>query len=113
MRFSATSLTLIVLFLSGCVGRTIDKTQVNRIKLGMSVIEVEEILGKGKVVDAAEVERLVKSSLEPADAPPGAKPPKVEIDFSELRGIRWGSDKKSATVIFRNERVFRVFSQGL
>jgi hypothetical protein len=96
----------------GCGGKSLSKAQVDRIKLGQSVTEVEEILGKGNAVDAGETDRLVKSSLEPSQS--GAQAGgKIEIDSSELRGVRWGNEKKSVTVIFRNDRVFRVFPQGL
>jgi hypothetical protein len=103
----------ILLFCTGCGGPSYTKAQFDRIKLGMSVSDVEEILGKGKVIDPGEVESLVKKSLEPAQNPAGEDSPKIEIDFSELRGIRWGNEKKNISVVFRNERVFRAFSQGL
>ena len=97
--------------LTGCVRPSVNKTQADRIKLGQSVGEVEEILGKGKVVEPGEVERVVKSSLEASAG--GSDLPRIELDYSELRGIRWGSEKKSIVVVFRNDRVFRIFTEGL
>jgi hypothetical protein len=91
--------------LTGC-GGSLSKAQVDRIRLGMTVAEVEGILGKGKSVESGEVKRLVQESM-------GEDGPKVEIDSSEMRGIRWGDDKKSVTVIFRSDKVFRVFPKGL
>jgi hypothetical protein len=70
----------------------------------MSVADVEDILGKGNNVDSGEVDKLVKSSDAAAKAP---------VDTSDLRGVKWGDEKKSITVIYKNEKVFRVFSQGL
>ena len=97
---------LLVMFaLTGC-GGSLSKAQVDRIRLGMTVAEVEGILGKGKSVESGEVKRLVQESM-------GEDGPKVEIDSSEMRGIRWGDDKKSVTVIFRSDKVFRVFPKGL
>ena len=94
-----------VFWLTGC-GPSLSKAQVDRILLGMTVAEVEDSLGKGKSLESGEVQRLVQASV----AESGAK---VSIDQLDLRGIRWGDDKKHVTVIFNNGRVFRVFPQGL
>lgn len=98
-------LFLCALQLTGC-SQSLSKAQVDRVRLGLTVTEVEDILGKGKTVDKSEVLSLVQSSM-PADGK------KVEIDPTELRGMRWGDDKKSVVVIFRNDKVFRVFPKGL
>jgi hypothetical protein len=95
----------LLLAVTGC-GGSLSKAQVDRIRLHMTLAEVEAILGKGKSVESGEVRQLLQS-------PGGEEGPKVEIDPSELRGIRWGDDKKSVTVIFRSDRVFRVFPKGL
>lgn len=104
-------IVLSMLFTAGC-GTSVTRAQFDRIKLAMSVTEVEEILGKGKPIDTSEVEKLVKSSLEPAGQRQvaGMNP---ELDYSEVRGVQWGNEKKNITVIYKNDRVFRVFSQGL
>jgi hypothetical protein len=101
------ALALVLLTATGC-GRSVSKAQADRVKLGMTPTDVEDILGKGKAIDPAETERLLKTSL-----PDQAGGPKVEIDPADLRGVRWGDDKKWVTVIYKNEKVFRVFTQGL
>jgi hypothetical protein len=90
--------------LTGC-GGSLSKAQVDRIKLGMTVADVEGILGKGKSVESGEVKQLLQSSA-------GEEGAKVEFDMSEFRGIRWGDDKKSVVVVFRGDRVFRRFPKG-
>jgi hypothetical protein len=95
-----------LLIATGC-SRSLSKAQVDRVKLGMTVAEVEDILGKGNPVDASEVEKLVKA---PAPSDGG---PKIQFDAGDLRGVKWGDDKKSVTVIYKNDKVFRVFPQGL
>ncbi len=97
----------LALLATGC-GRSVSKAQADRVKLGMSPADVEDILGKGKAIDPAEAEKLVKSSL-----PDTGDGPKVGIDPADLRGVRWGDEKKNVTVVFRNDKVFRVFTQGL
>jgi hypothetical protein len=95
---------LFALFICGC-GGSLSKAQVDRIRLHMTLAEVEAILGKGKPVESGEVRQLLQSSSAEED-------PKAEFDPSELRGIRWGDDKKSVTVIFRSDRAIRVFPKG-
>lgn len=98
--------------LPGCGGASVNKAQYDRLKLGMTATDVDEILGKGKPVEAAEAERLVKESLT-ASGQAGGAAPKIDIDLTDVRGMRWGSDKKNITVIFKNDRLFRAFQQGL
>jgi hypothetical protein len=100
-------LVALSLLIAGC-GRSVSKGQFDRIRLGMSVADVEDILGKGNIVESGEVDKLVKSS-----APADGAAAKAPMDTSEMRGVKWGDDKKSITVIYKNEKVFRVFSQGL
>lgn len=99
---------LVLLFEPGCGGNSVNKAQYDRLQLGMQVSDIEDILGKGKPIDNAEVQRIIDESL--ADLEPASRP---KIDVSELRGIRWGSDKKNITVIFQNDRLFRRFQKGL
>src|SRR3974390_2877272 len=89
---------------TGCVSPSVGRAQFDRLRLGMTPTEVEEILGKGKPIEAGEVQRLLGG---------GDSAPDLKIDMSELRGVRWGSEKKSITVIYRNDRLFRAFQQGL
>jgi len=97
---------------TGC-GASIHKYQYDRLKLGMTVAEVEEVLGKGKPLDKSEVERLLQDNLKPAGQAEGVPAPKIEMDRGEYRGVRWGSEKKQITIIYQNERLFRLFQQGL
>lgn len=107
-RAKALTLIFVTLFcVNGC-GGSLSKAQVDRVRLGMTVTEVEDLLGKGKPAPNSETENLVQTSLSGDGG--GAK---IEIDYAELRGIRWGDEKRSVTVVFRNDKVFRVFPQGL
>jgi hypothetical protein len=100
-------IAFVLLIATGC-SRSLSKAQVDRVKLGMTVADVEDILGKGNPIDAGEVEKLAKGP-----APAATTGPKVEFDSSEMRGMKWGDDKKSVTVIYKNDKVYRIFSQGL
>jgi hypothetical protein len=106
-------LAFVALFLlcaPGCGSTSVNKSQYDRLRLGMTQREVEDILGNGKAIEASEAERLVKDSLGAPDSEPDQAP---DIDASELRGMRWGSDSKNITVIYRNDRLFRAFHTGL
>ncbi len=102
---------IVALVLSGCTAASISKAQFDRLRLGMTPAEVEDILGKGNAIESGEVDRLMKESVASAGAEggPAAKP----IEYDDLRGVRWGSGKKQITVVYRNDRLFRVFQQGL
>jgi hypothetical protein len=83
----------------------------------MTPQEVEGILGKGgKEVSSEEVATLMREALTPKLGPDGKPPssaPKVESpDLSAARGVRWGDDKKSVTVVFMGNRVTRIFKKG-
>jgi hypothetical protein len=96
---------------AGCGGgASVSKSQYDRLKLGYTSSEVEEILGKGKDLDAAEVDRVLKESLPGFDDPALQKNKPSAGDF---RGVRWGTEKKNITVIFQNDKLFRRFQQGL
>ena len=117
-RWAANSMAYVALFFllvgSGCRASSVNKAQFDRMRLGMTPAEVEDILGKGTAVDAAEAQRLIKESMTPVDpAADGGGLSAFQIDVSELRGLRFGSEKKFITVIFRNDRLFRIFQQGL
>jgi hypothetical protein len=97
--------------LAGC-GGGLDERDVSRLKIGMTSQEVEAVLGKGgKEVSSDEVAALLREALTPTGGP-AAKGPKVEPDTSGARGVRWGDDKKSVTVIYTGDRVSRVFKKG-
>jgi hypothetical protein len=99
-----------LLVLAGCGSMAVDKAQYDRLRLGMTPIEVENILGKGKAVAADDVNRLVKETLGTVG---GGDQPEGQIDYGEFRAVRWGSDKKNITVVYRHDRLFRAFQQGL
>lgn len=100
-----------LLFLTGC-GGGVNQDQFQRLKIGMTLQEVQAVLGKdGKDISSDEVATLIREAL----TPPGAagKGPKVELpDLSGARGVRWGDDKKSVTVVFIGDRANRIFKKG-
>ncbi|HKA06581.1 MAG TPA: hypothetical protein VKD71_04940 [Gemmataceae bacterium] len=102
---------------AGCIGGGVDQTKFERLKVGMSSQDVEAVLGKGgKEISSDEVATLVREALTPRAGPDGKQPPsapKVEMpDLSGARGVRWGDDKKSITVIYNGDRVTRIFKKG-
>src|SRR5438552_2349299 len=95
---------------AGCIGGGVDQAKFERLKVGMSSQDVEAVLGKGgKEISSDEVTTLVREALTPKAGPDGKPPPsapKVELpDLSGARGVRWGDDKKSITVIYNGDRV--------
>ena len=83
-------LGLILLFLSGC-GK-VSKSNYDKIENGMTVSQVEGILGKGKEAGAA-----------------GA----IGNLTGSVKVITWGDDKKSITVTFVNDKVTLKAQKGL
>jgi hypothetical protein len=109
-RLLLVALAFLPLTLAGCgSGASVSRAQYDRLKLGYASSDVEAILGKGKDLDAAEVDRLVKESLPSSDDPAAPKKPSP-VDF---RGVRWGTEKKNITVLYQNDKLFRAFQQGL
>lgn len=99
----------------GCGGSSVTPAKFERLKIGMTSQEVQAILGKdGKELSAAEVEALMREALTPKAGPDGKGPPaKVQLpDLTGARGVRWGDDKKSITVIYSGDRVSRLFKKG-
>ena len=98
--------------LTGCGGSNINQEKFGQLKIGMNPQAVQAILGKGgKDISSDEVAALIREAL----TPPGGngKAPKVELpDLSGARGVRWGDDKKSITVIFIGDRANRIFKKG-
>jgi hypothetical protein len=108
-RAAAPCLLVAVALLSGC-GGGVDERKAERLRIGMSAQDVEAIMGKGKEVSADEVAALMKEALAPAGKGSAAK---AEVpDTSGLRGVRWGDDGKSITVIYAGGRVARLFKKG-
>jgi hypothetical protein len=105
------------LLAAGCSSESVDQGKFERLKVGMSSQDVEAILGKGgKEISSDEVATLIREALTPKAGPDGkgpATPPKVELpDLTGARGVRWGNDKKSITVIYQGDRVSRIFKKG-
>jgi hypothetical protein len=118
-RFTASNFLVALFALShvGCVGGGVDQAKFERLKVGMSSQDVEAVLGKGgKEISQEEVATLIREALTPRPGPDGKPPPntpKVELpDLSGARGVRWGDDKKSITVIYNGDRVTRIFKKG-
>lgn len=114
MRRSVT-VALSCLILAGC-GGGVDQRKFERLKVGMNTQDVEAVLGKGgKDISPDEVASLIREALTPKAGPDGRAPagPKLDLpDLSGARGIRWGDDSKSITVVFTNDRVTRIFKKG-
>ncbi len=109
-RFLSFGIAFLLLSSVGCgSGASVSRAQYDRLKLGYASSDVEAILGKGKDLDAAEVDRLLKESLPASDDPAAPKKPSP-VDF---RGVRWGTEKKNITVLYQNDKLFRAFQQGL
>ena len=103
-------LVLICVALTGC-GGSVNQQKFEKLKVGMSQQQVQAILGKdGKEISADEVANLMREALTPKTGQAGVK---VELpDLSSARGVRWGDDKKSITVIYMGDRVSRIFKKG-
>lgn len=98
----------------GCGGGAVTQAKFERLKIGMTSQEVQAILGKdGKELGPGEVEGLMREALTPKAGPDGKAPAKVQLpDLTGARGVRWGDDKKSITVIYSGDRVSRLFKKG-
>jgi hypothetical protein len=98
--------------LTGC-GGTVDQKNFEKLKVGMSSQQVQAILGKdSKEISSEEMTALMREALSP-NAGPAGKAGKIELpDLSGARGVRWGDDKKSITVIFMGDRASRIFKRG-
>ena len=101
--------------LIGCTGG-VSTSNYDRLRVGMTAREVDSLLGKGKEVSADEVAQLLREAMTPTGGPDGKNLPnlpKVEVpDMSNTRGVRWGDDKKSITVVYLGDRVHRMFKKG-
>ena len=99
--------------LTGC-GGGIDERKFSRLKVGMTSQDVEAVLGKGgKEISSEELTNLMREALAPKAAEGKAAGPKLELpDLTGVRGVRWGDDSKSITVVFSNDRVIRLFKKG-
>jgi hypothetical protein len=99
----------------GC-GGSVNQQNFEKLKVGMSSQQVQAILGKdGKEISADEVATLMREALTPKAGPDGKAPAGVKVelpDLSSARGVRWGDDKKSITVIYLGDRVSRIFKKG-
>jgi hypothetical protein len=110
-------LTLLCLgALAGC-GGSVGQSEFERLKVGMTSQEVERVLGKdGKEISQDEVADLIRQALTPKAGPDGKPPanaPKLELpDLSSAKGVRWGDDKRSITVIYMGDRASRIFKKG-
>ena len=78
----------------------------------MTISQVEGILGKGaKEVSNDEVASLMKEAAGLGEGKlPGIK--SEAPDLVGAKGLRWGDDSKSVTVIFINDRASRIFKKG-
>jgi hypothetical protein len=112
-RFLIAVIAISLPVLAGC-SSGVDERNFSRLRVGMTSQEVEAILGKGgKEVPADEVATLMREALAPAGKTSAATPKAEAPDLSGLRGVRWGDDKKSITVVYNGDRVSRLFKKGI
>gem|GEM_PF-3122898 len=100
---------IIVVSLCGCIGNSVGKAEADRLKLGMTTSDVEAVLGKGKALENNEINLLVNESGGPADG----DVQRIRLDVSDMKGLRWGNDRKNISVIFQNGRAIRIFDHGI
>jgi hypothetical protein len=107
LAYGRVALAFVPLLLAGCGSSSVTQEKFERLKIGMSSQEVQAILGKGgKDVPAEEVSKMLSEAL-------GAKGGgKIDVPNSGAKGVRWGDDKKSITVIYVGDRVSRIFKKG-
>ena len=105
-------LLVLVCNVFGCSGNSANQTNFERLKVGMTAQQIESILGKGgKEITNDEVATQLKEALGPQDG----KAAGMKLDLTNLsgaKGVRWGDDKKSITVIFMSDRANRIFKKG-
>jgi hypothetical protein len=100
--------------LTGCSGSNpVSKANYERIKSGMTESDADRILGKGKDISADEVEQVLKRLATPSTGSNPLPAAKQDADLSSLKGVRWGTEKKSITIIYREGRVYKLEPQGL
>jgi hypothetical protein len=99
-----------LLLLTGCGGGSVNQAKFEKLKVGMTSQDVEVVLGKdGKPIPVDEIANLMREALNPK----GGSGLKLDLpDLNNARGVRWGDDKKSITVIYMGDRVSRIFKKG-
>jgi len=103
---------VLVCYAAGCSGSSVNQANFERLKVGKSVQQIEAILGKGgKEISSDEVTAQLKEALGPQDGKAAGM--KLDLsNFNGAKGLRWGDDKKSITVIFISDRASRIFKKG-
>jgi hypothetical protein len=102
-------------FITGCGGNAVTKSNFDRLRTGMSLQQVEAILGKGTELKRDELAEFMKGQETPEepskDDPEAgkAKPP----NLSDYRAYRWTNGKRSITVLFLADRLFLPYKDGL
>jgi hypothetical protein len=103
----------------GCGGTGISKANYDKISTGMSVKDVEGILGKGSEEAGADLSKLVPDFKVPGDkdgkgeAPFGIDVGGMVKNMMNQKVIKWGDDKKFIVVVFIGDKVVAKNQQGL
>jgi hypothetical protein len=107
------ALAALTLLVAGC-GKGISKGNYEKIKPGMSLQDVEKLLGKGEEVAAIDVAKLPGMDAFKAPDPNAPTMPGVPpIDFSKSKFVKWGDDQKFIVVMCQGDQVLMKQSKGL
>lgn len=111
----ALMLLLVCMALPGCkkANKNLTKANLDRIKVGMTVAEVEAILGHGE--DDSEGLGLSEGSSVAGAAGIGGDLSSVSRTRSTIKWVKWGDDKKFIRIGFDNGKVAegKIDSKGL
>lgn len=105
--FIATSLVLCFLFFTGCGGR-LSRANYERIKTGMTLKEVEAILGKGNEQSSSQIDIPDQSF-----SIPGLGSTTVAGMSSSMQVVTWGDGLKTIAITFSNGKVASKLQTGL
>ena len=101
--YSTVAIVITCAFLSGCSSSKVSKANYDKISTGMSVAEVEAILGPGEVLSKSEVKA------------PEINIPNVTIPDMSMSGksIVWKDGFKVISIIFINDKATGISQLGL
>jgi hypothetical protein len=106
-RFEIAVLIVVFCGVCGCGGDRLTRANYDKINLGMTLQEVEEILGPGQDtigINMPELPSRRGTSTSKGGVLEGTNPP---------RWLVWEKDKRSIRIGFRDDKVVLKFQQGL